>query len=258
MTSKAGQVTIFIVVAIMLVVLVVLFFLFRSDLGIEIGPQKEFNSNAFLENCLEDSFQESLQQIMISGGYSNPSNYVQTHFENEPLRKTAYLCYQEASYIPCVNQEPRLYFHMEEELKESLEEEINYCFDDLTRSLENSGYNVEVKRGDFSFEILPEKINLIMKDEISLSKEDSSSFSEKGFSMFFSTKAYSLIYVAQQIINSEVSSENCNFDYINYQLLYNEFKIDKFVPGNGDEIYTVIRKDSGEKFRFAVKGCLIK
>ena len=61
----------------------------------------------------------------------------------------------------------------------------------------------------------------------------------------------------QQIINSEVSSENCDFDHVAYQVLHEDFEINKFTPGDGNEIYTVKHKDSEEKFRFALRGCLI-
>ena len=118
MNSKKAQITIFIIVALVIVAGVALFFLMKTGVVPNpLGRKVEVNSNVFLEQCLEDEIQETLEVLMAQGGYiSNPLS-VNFEFEDEKPVNISYLCYTESDYVPCVNQEPMFLKHLKEYLK---------------------------------------------------------------------------------------------------------------------------------------------
>ena len=69
------------------------------------------------------------------------------------------------------------------------------------------------------------------------------------------TRFYDLAIVAQEIVSQE--ARFCNFEQVGYMLIYPEFAITKFRTGKSDTIYTIKSKESGERFRFAVRSCVI-
>jgi hypothetical protein len=73
--------------------------------------------------------------------------------------------------------------------------------------------------------------------------------------IIYSSNFYDLALVAQEIVSQE--ARFCNFEHLGYMLLYPDFEIDKFRTGDSDTIYTLTHRESGERFRFAVRGCVI-
>lgn len=251
-----GQVTIFIIVAIVIVVGVALFFVFRGGIDIsDFGGKAEKNPSSFLESCLEDEFKEVIEKISLQGGKSEPDLSIDFKFEGEPEREISYICYTQNYYIPCVNQEPMLIQSLKNEIKNSISNEVGNCFDSLAVSLGKQGYSVNPNYRGFEIELRGGKVAVKIDAEISLTKSGETTKQEE-FEVVVPSEFYGLALVAQEITSQE--AEFCNFEYLGYMSLYPEWKIKKIRTDDNSLIYTIENKDSEEKFRFAIRGCVIR
>jgi len=257
--SKRSQVTIFIIGAIVLIAIILLFFLFRSGVVPGIGgSSKETNEEAFLKSCMEDEFDKTVRRISMNGGYLNHADenknkpYKTFQFGEEAPADIAYLCYTPNYYFSCVNQEPMLLEHLEGEIKKGIENKFHDCFRDLLNSLQDDGYIADITEGNPEIDIVPKKISIKADSKIKLTKNDETS-EINGLNIIFSSRLYGIVKVVQEIVNKEAKTGG--FEYLGYVLLYPEFRITIYDTPEGEtEIYTVINKDTNEEFRFAVRG----
>ncbi len=244
-----GQITIFVIVAILIVAAIVLFFLFRQGIIPGLPNAGEKNPNAAFQDCLKDKILETTDLISKQGGYVNPNLYKE--FDGERL---AYLCYNSNYYLSCINQEPMLIQHLKEEIKNNLKTKVEECFNQFKTNLERAGYEVNTNYKGFDVQLVPKKIIVDIDAEITTTKNKQTS-SQKDFAIVFPSRIYELEVVAQEITSQE--ARFCNFEQLGYMLLYPQINIDKFRTGDGDTIYTIEDRKTGEKFKFAVRSCVI-
>ena len=247
--NKRGQVTIFIIIAILIVAAIALFFLFRQDIILLPGGGADKNPKASFQNCIEDELREASDLISSQGGYVNPVLYKE--LDN---KKISYLCYNSNYYESCINQEPMLIQHIKEEIKNQISEKVESCFKSYESGLKNAGYSMYVAYRDFDVQLVPNKILIDVDAEITTERNGETS-TEEGFVVMFLSKIYDLAIVAQEITSQE--ARFCNFEQLGYMLLYPQFEIDKFRTGDGDTIYTIQDRKTEEKFKFAVRSCVI-
>lgn len=252
--SRRGQITIFVILAIILVGAVALFFMLKGKVAPVTGGDKEINPNAFMSSCMEEEISEAVKKISNSGGkLNNPLNKT-FKFGDGEIYSISYLCYNSEYYYPCVNQEPLLTKYLEEEIKEYLSPYAEDCFNEMLSSLEKKDYTVEVREGDFSIKLVPKKVVAELNASLTLTKEDESSKYEN-FKITESSEIYGIADVVREIINKETGS--CEFDEGGFMIFYPKYKINVFTATDATKIYVVENKNSEEKFRFAVRGCVI-
>ncbi len=135
---KRGQVTIFVILGIVIVVLVALLFLFRSNLNISGGGKTPTNIKEFTESCVDQVGREALIKVGIQGGYYNvPASTTSVHRE-EPAYGSITIPvwnFGAESEIPSlitINQEINSYF----------KDHFNDCINDYS-SYSNEGWTVE-------------------------------------------------------------------------------------------------------------------
>ena len=133
-TNKA-QVTIFIILALILVVSIVLVFLLIRRPDVSIGDDE--NPQAYVESCVNEAVEESVEMLLENGGDLEPKGGL-LHDGKE----ITFLCYNKEYYKPCVNQRPMLVEHMEEEITSYIKPRVSNCFQSLESQLE-SRYDVE-------------------------------------------------------------------------------------------------------------------
>ena len=251
---KRGQVTIFIIAGIVIVAGVALFFLFRSGIIPGTGGSEEINSESFLETCLEPSLRNAIETISLRGGKAEPELYREFEFTEDGVsRNVAYLCYTNNYYVPCINQNPILISSLKLEIKNYVDEDVRNCFANLKRSLGKQGYVVEGELRDFDVGLSPGKAGIAIDASLKYSKSEEERNYEE-FEISIPSKFYDLAIVAQEIVSQE--ARFCYFEYLGFMLLYPEFDINKFRTGDSTTFYTVSHRESGEKFRFAIRGCV--
>lgn len=256
MVSKRGQVTIYIIVGVVVIVGVILFLLFRSGIiPNPINPSSEVNPNSFLKECMQDKVTETVKLMEPQGGTLNPTLYKKFMFVEEgKAYNVSYLCYNQNDYLPCVNQRPMLISSMEEEIKNEIRDTVEECFDDLESSYKNAGYDVSVSGSEYDVSLHEGEVVVKLDRTIEMTKGDQSSVL-KDFRVAVPSKIYDLAFVSVEIVNEEAM--NCVFDYVAFMKFYPKYKVDKQITTDYTEIYTITNRDSGEWFRFAVRGCAI-
>ena len=253
--KKRGQVTVFIIVGVLIVALIGGFFLFRSGNLPWTGGKGEDDPQGFIQSCVEDNLRDTLETISMQGGYLKNKLSIKFKFDGESVATNiSYLCYNQNYYLPCINQEPVLINHLADEIHEGIEDSVQDCFDTLSKNIERSGSTVNARYNGFEVKLRPGKVEIELDGRLTVTRSDETSeHSELGIAV--STKFYDLAIVVQEIVSQE--AEYCNFEYMGFMILYPEFDLDKFRTGDSTTIYTVGHKNSEERFRFAIRSCVI-
>ena len=239
--KKSGQVTIFVIVAIVIVAVGVLIYMFFPEIKTTLGFSTS-DPNSFMQKCMEDEIQNVVESISLQGGSLNPKNYY-LYKDN----KVEYLCYTSESYLTCVVQQPMLKQHIENEIKNAIKTKEENCFADLKNSFENQGYAVNLKEGETGVELLPERIAITFNRELTLTKGDSVVYDK--LSVFLNNNLYELVSIANSIVNMEVQyGDSETTVYMNY---YHNLKVEKLKQGDGTTVYILTNRNTGDRLQFA-------
>ncbi|MGD9275809.1 MAG: hypothetical protein PVJ67_01405 [Candidatus Pacearchaeota archaeon] len=241
MENKKGQVTIFIIVGIIIVVLGILIYMFYPDIKTNFETEAKTPS-AFIRNCIEDEVEDSIAELSIHGGYIKPKFYFLKNDE-----KIGYLCYTNEYYLTCVMQEPLLKRHIETEIKKYIEETADECFDSLVESYERKRYSVNLKRAEMGVEITPGEVSVIFNNTLTLERESTENY--ESFKISFDKNLYELLSIANSILSWEAEYGDSETTlYMNY---YHDVKVEKQKQTDGTTIYVLTDRNTDEKFQFA-------
>jgi len=233
---KEGQVSLFVIVAIIIVGVVLVIFLFPK---IQVFIS-DVEPNSYLKNCIEDDSRETIEFLAGQGGYSEPENYVE-YLGN----KYTYLCYTSEDYKTCLVQQPLIKKHFEDELKNKIEPRARKCVQDLKELYESKGYDVSSSPGDLNVSFIPGKLVLDFLSPMTISKESKQTF--RKFAISINTEMYDLLLTAASIIEFESTfGDSETLSYIQY---YPDLKIEK-IKRDGNTLYTLGNVISGDEFRF--------
>ena len=241
MNKKRGQLTIFIIIAIIIVALGVLLYLLFPQIRVNFGFVTD-DPSSFIQNCMEDSIQNAVETISLQGGSLNPENYFL--YDDS---KIEYLCYTNEYYIPCVVQQPLLKQHIENEIKESIRTESDSCFNSLKQNFENLGFTVNLRNGDTKVELLPKIIVITYNKELSLTRDSTERYEK--LEVVIRSNLYELMSIANSILSMETQyGDSETTIYMNY---YHDLKVEKKKQTDGTTIYILTDRNKGDKFQFA-------
>ena len=241
MFTKRGQVTAFIILAVIIVVFGVAIYFFYPEIETTLGFEEQ-NPNIFIQNCLEDKIKSSIDELSIHGGSINPSFYFT--YQNENLE---YLCYTSEYYQTCVVQIPFLEKHIESEIKNNIKDDADACFEDLVQSYIQKGYSVDIKKGDINVEVLPKRVVATINHSVTLTKDSTENY--KSFNVILNNNIYELIGIASSIIEWEtIYGDAETTSYMNY---YHDLKVEKKKQSDGTTVYILTDRNTQNKFQFA-------
>ncbi|MEK6859840.1 MAG: hypothetical protein AABX54_03425 [Nanoarchaeota archaeon] len=244
--NKAGQITVFIILAVMIVVVLIL--LFRDKAGISFIITKPESPADKISKCVKDVAGEGLVLIKNQGGYLAPENSY-LYLGN----KVGYLCYAEEYYMQCVMQKPMLKTDIEKELKTYLDPKIKDCIDSVKGSLENQNYAVDYKNPETSIKLAPSSIIIDINLDLKISKDTTTSY--KNIKVDISSKLYEFAMTAMSIANWEARYGDS--ETMSYMFYYPTLKVEKKARDEGTRIYILTDRESGENFMFAVRSYAI-
>ncbi len=255
--NRKGQVTIFIIIAVLVVGAIAVFFIIRNQASSpQIGGQPGQNLPSYLQSCMEQKIEKTTSLISSQGGYiSNPLNITFKFAGANSSTDISYLCYTTEDYVPCINQEPMLIQYLKNEIKNYISDDVKNCFNNLTASLTQQGYTVSSEYNGFDVVLTEGKIEIPIDGTITLNKSGETSNYEY-LNISFPSKFYDTASVVQEILNQE--ARFCYFEYLGYMELYPQWQIHKFETRDSTIIYTVKNKNSADQFNFAVRGCAIR
>jgi hypothetical protein len=246
MDNKRGQVTIFIILGIVLIVAAVLIYFFWPSITTTFAISSD-NPEVFIQNCLQEEIEDSINVLSLQGGSMDSGHYFVYNGN-----KVEYLCYQEEYYLTCVVQRPLLKAHVENEINVEIKSEFDTCLDDLKESFENKGYNVQMSKGAHEVELLPKRVIARTNSSITISKGDSVSYSYGGedrLGVVVNNNLYELTTIAMSIISAEAEYGDAETTtYMNY---YRDLKVEKHKQSDGTTIYVLTDRNNGNSFMFA-------
>lgn len=239
--DKKGQVTIFIIVAIVIVVAGLLIYFVYPKIKAGAGFDSK-NPSAFIQTCLEDEIKNNVKIISSQGGSLNPEFFYL--YDNS---KIEYLCYTNQDYLPCVMQQPMLKQHIESEIKNSVGNQAKVCFNELKANYVKQGENPNLVEGATDVELLPGKIVITFNNVLTLTKAGSERY--ENFKVVLNNNLYELVGIANSILEWEVVYGDADTSsYMNY---YPDLKVEKKKQEDGTKVYMLTERDTENKFQFA-------
>jgi hypothetical protein len=245
--DNKGQVTIYIIIAILIIsAIVLIFFVLFQPPQIQIH---ESNPVPFIESCARKATEDALEIMLPQGGFIEPGNY--KIYQNT---KIEYLCDNTGNYLPCVNQHPVFIQTLESEIHNYIQPIIQQCFIDLRNNLQDRNNQVELGRLNINVDLGPERAKLNIQRQLTISKgQVTQTFSN--FKTEILTPIYDLASVANEIASQE--AKYCYFEYVGYMVLYPKFDIKAFTMSDSTAIYTIEDKPSRKIMNIAIRSCAI-
>ena len=232
--EKRGQLTLFVLMALVVVSVILLFFLWVQPTYLvdESGGLK-------FENCVRDALEETVEELSVNAGFANPSFTYPYNGED-----FTYLCYTEEYYQTCVVQVPFLVNTFEEQAEKELESEIDECYSSSINDLKAQGF--EVKSGNVEYEVLlePGVARVQVNAPTTVGSQKFARFNIKS-----NSHIYEMLMIATSILQYEAQLGDS--DTTTLTTLHPDYIIDKIKRGDSTTVYILEDKIFGTKFQFA-------
>lgn len=248
--EKRGQVSIFVIVGVVLVILIAIVLYLNQTRGLLVAPEKFLQSQKeviqdHIEDCVTERVGPGVILLGEQGGNFDPANHIRYQG-----KRVKYFCQNIIGDRRCLNSVPPLET-IQNELQTFLEFEINDCID---RTLLDELQGVNVNAGESI------NVNTDLEGEKALITVDWDVSFEKGGSVVELDQVRTAVEapledlhsVARDVVQAHASAGE--FDQLIYMLQKQgayEINVDKPFP---DTIYKVNKKNSEFEFWFAIEG----
>lgn len=255
--DKRGQVTIFVIVAIVIVAAVILFFTLtetgrdlRKDITGTFVPG-EVDVREYLDVCISENnnVQESIDLILSQGGSTEPGKSYM--YEGMNLE---YLCYTNEYFERCVMQQPLIVSHIEGEILGAIGTEVESCVRSMVENLRDRGYTVEAEEMETLVNLEHSGAFVYIDYPMTVSKGGVIRYDEP-FRINLDKDIYELIILTTSILNYEARYGDS--DPVLFMALYPQIKVEKFVQGEGSTVYILTNRESEDKFSFATRSLVL-
>ncbi|MDO8509392.1 MAG: hypothetical protein Q7S27_06960 [Nanoarchaeota archaeon] len=248
--EKKGQATIWVIVAISLVAVIILLFIFRGKVvKTDLIDSVEENPGSFIDNCARNAVNEVVDIILPKGGFVNPSHTKMHKGEN-----ISYLCFNAGNYNPCINEHPLYLTEIKREVETYITPKIEECFETYKLEMEKRGSIVEIGIMDVDVELVPDRVFVLIQRKVNIESREQS-YSYNNFDVEIISPLYNLGRIGAEIASQE--AEYCYFEYVGYMILYPKFKIGRDITSDSTKIYSIKDKKSGKELKIAIRSCAI-
>lgn len=247
--SKKAQMTIFFLVAIVLIATIAVLFIFQNKSLPTIYRTQSENPRVYIEKCARESAEEAINLLAAQGGFLEPQNY--KLYEG---KKIEYLCENEGYFEPCINQHPILINEIKKEIYNYSYSTVDKCFSDMKDKLIEKGIESEIGKMNMSVEIIPGRVRINVDREFKIKNKESTEIADN-FDSEIASPLYELIMVANEIASQE--AKYCYFEYVGYMLIYPNFDIKKTSLSDLTKIYKIKEIKSDKELNIAIRGCAV-
>lgn len=237
-SSKKGQVTIFIILAILIVSVVLAYFFF-----IKPSMQSSGSKRMKIESCIDGVLDKSLKDLAEKGGMISPKFSYSYNGEEIP-----YICYSGEYYKTCTVQTPFPEKSFKDNLKKLTKKEVEECFSNSVNSLRRQGYSVSKTNTDFEIDLEIGRVVYRFSDGITVKKGENIQ-QNNALEVVYSSRIYEQLLIATTILQQETAFGDS--DVNNLMESYPEFLIQKLKMGDGTTVYIIKDKASGIEYKFA-------
>jgi hypothetical protein len=248
--KKRGQITVFVIIGIVIVLAVVIFLLVWNNVvpfpGVRPSGETDYRSS--LAKCIEESEEIDEKVLMITkqGGSYNPQFYYEYKGN-----KYEYLCYIGTYYETCIMQKPFLIADTEKEIKEQIESDVRKCITETNEELEEEGYNVNQGRFEFNVDFVIDNLVINVNPAVSISRDEERRSYREEIEVRKPSQLYKLMSISTSIVNQETSLGDS--DPLSYMVAYPEVRVEKNKQGDGSTLYFLKDRNTEEEFNFAVR-----
>lgn len=246
MNNKNGQVTVFIIIAVLLFVALTIFFLAR-DTDVSLPTGSEFSPDRYMGSCVRQAVRETTDVMFAQGGLVNPTSYTTLNGT-----RVTYLCKNINYYASCVNQYPLFISHLQREIKENIADDVGTCLTELKSELERRNYEVELGSHAVDVALKPELVEVSIPIELSITKNGVTQ-SITNLDTTVRAPVYDLGLTTQEIVSQE--AQYCYFEYVGFMLLYPSYDIRLTTLSDATKIYSVTHLPTEKTMQFAIRGC---
>ncbi len=249
MRSRKGQVTLFVILSIVVVISIILFFVLKPTLNF--GNSASANPEAYLEKCILDSIKESQISILKNSGlnYSNSKNFILYKSEKIPLMCTSF-----EFYVACVPQEPGFINKIQNAIQNKALIAANNCFAKMKGEYESKGYSVKESGLKLNVTLMDKQIKVTLEKQFLASKEEQS-INLQNFEFIQPSELFGLLKLEQTIINYE--STVCEFNELAWMNAMPKIKITRARTSDQLKVYTLEDRDTQDKIKFAIRTCAL-
>ena len=248
--NKKGQITIFVILGIVILAIIGLLYYavhtqtipnpFTSASTISVSDQ--------VGHCLDTLGTEALDLLGKQGGELTPTLYQNWCVNTKECYQVNYLCYTD-QLEPCVNREPFIEQHMEQEMQLYMDQHLSDCVN--PNLWKESGYTVSAGEHHSKVSIGREDVLVIVDWPLTIQKGNFVETQER-FSQTFHVPLGLLSETAHDIVNSEITAGD--FWVVPYVTSkHGNVEIEKHLAKNS-KIYIVNAFQDNYKFYFAVQG----
>lgn len=239
--GKKGQVALWAVIAIAIIALVLLIFIFPKNIKKQFSLDVN-NPGAYIENCMKQDLIDNLDKVSKQGGFLNPEGKIR--FNNSDIK---YLCYTSENYKTCTVQEPFIKERIEQELNSVMKEKAKYCVEKFSSEIKNKGNSVSISNVDSSVSLIPDSVIVSVSAPMTITSDVSRTY--KTFSFSLQSKYYELSMIALSIVGYE--SVYGNAETTLYSQYYPDIVVKKVLLNDGTRIYIITNIITKETFQFA-------
>jgi|SRR3989344_183970 len=243
--SRKAQVTVFVIVALVIVVLIALYFIFSGNLNnIPETNGEVADVKSYIDSCIEKTLEQGIYYNGLQGGYYDPPLSSVTYSEI----KIPYYWQDNKNLVPEKSK-------IEQELAKYVDNELSNCINNF-EAFNSSTYEISHEVPKSEVKILDNRIRVNINYPISVKKADETFVLEKFVSEldfdFLSKYNY-----AQQIVDEHENSPNAvPLGFITMLADRNNFKIETIDLDEDVVIYSLIFQEQNDKvyiYDFAAK-----
>lgn len=234
--------TIFILIAILLVGIGIAFFVFKGSLNIG-KPSVEIEPiQTQIQSCLESTTEDGISYIALQGGYYEVPEQISMNYSTE---KVPYYYIDSKKNIPSVG---KVNIELGNYIKFYLRDCINLS------SFEEQGFDIKEGNLSVSVDIIEGKINVKAVYPLAITKGESTSRLSE-FKVNINSNAKKLLSVSEEIVN--LYNENPDFVCLNcLDDISNKYSVEaKATPMQDKNViwFSILDKKSSLNWRFVVE-----
>jgi len=246
--NREGQISLWVAIAIVLAIVIIVFFVLNRN----VLPNISTNSDdivSSIKKCVSDSTTEAIGKMLPQGGFLEPTDY--KLYNNISI---SYLCENKGDYKPCINQHPMLITEESNEIENYISPIVDNCFNNFKANLEKQGYAISMGSMELNVSLVPDKVNVDINREVSLTKNEKTSKTDS-YHVEINSPIYDLSNVAIEIANQQ--AKQCYFEYVGYMFHYPRFDIRVISLSDPTRIYNIRDKNTDKEMNIAIRSCVI-
>jgi hypothetical protein len=249
--SKRSQLTVFVILALVLVLGMAIFFIVKNpQINPNISPGE--NPQGYMDDCVKNALIEVEGKLIENNLFLNLQNsYI--NFNNS---KVPYYCFAPTELTLCTTKHPAISNEITKQIDTQVKPKIEKCFNDVKDQFKDYDYN---EGGlNITIEIMPKTVQAKITKDISYTKNEQRINLQK-FDNSINSPLFDFMFIGNEIVNQELSCEcgvkSCNADVVKLSLNNRNFEIAKPSFEKYDEIYSIKEILSGKQINLAVRNC---